>query len=71
MNVTGDEFGAGRRSWDENVAQYFWSGVKGDGAAGRRTGGRDVTSAAILASCRRELRVVVGLQMRFATANHV
>jgi hypothetical protein len=45
--VTGEEFGAGRRSCDEKVAQYFWSVVNGDGAAGKRTGWSDVTSAAI------------------------
>jgi len=46
--VIGDEFGEGRRICEENVAQYFWSGVRAASEAGSLRGGRGATSAAIV-----------------------
>jgi len=47
MLVIGEELSEGRRSCDENDAQYFWSAVSAEGAAGSLRGCRGVTSAAI------------------------
>jgi hypothetical protein len=46
--VIGDEFGEGRRICEENVAQYFWSGVRAASEAGSLMGGRGATSVAIV-----------------------
>lgn len=46
--VIGDEFGEGRRICEENVAQYFWSGVRAASEGGSRMGARGATSVAIM-----------------------
>ncbi|EKG14395.1 hypothetical protein MPH_08384 [Macrophomina phaseolina MS6] len=48
MCVTGDECGDGSCSCDENVFQYFCSGVSADGAAGSLTGCSGRTSVAMV-----------------------
>jgi hypothetical protein len=51
MCVTGEEFGVGINCCEEKAAQYRWSGVNVAEVAGNRTGGKFVTSAAILLLC--------------------
>lgn len=55
--MIGDEFWEGRRICDENVAQYFWSGVRAASEGGSRMGARGATSVAIV-RYRRGLREV-------------
>jgi hypothetical protein len=47
--VIGEELRDGRRSCEENDAQYFWSAVRAEGATGSLKGARGTTSAAIVA----------------------